>query len=81
MPAAAPLAGRSFGHLTAVEPTESSDARGSVVWFCKCNCGATVLRTRRQLLELEPYQCSHRGQVLRGDRYMEHAERRGKERT
>lgn len=34
------LAGRRFGRLTAVRPTDKRD-RGSVVWECACDCGNT----------------------------------------
>ena len=33
------LAGRRFGRLTAVYATEKRDARGSVFWHCRCDCG------------------------------------------
>lgn len=33
------LTGQKFGRLTAVHPTEKCDAKGSVIWKCKCDCG------------------------------------------
>lgn len=33
------LAGKHFGRLTAVEPTEKRDGSGNVIWRCKCDCG------------------------------------------
>lgn len=33
------LAGRTFGRLTAIEPTHRRDRKGSVYWKCICSCG------------------------------------------
>lgn len=34
------LTGRKFGRLTALEPTERRDHKGSVYWKCLCDCGS-----------------------------------------
>jgi len=36
------IAGRRFHRLTAMYPTENRDAKGSVIWHCKCECGNEV---------------------------------------
>lgn len=33
------IAGERFGRLTALYPTKKRDARGSVFWHCRCDCG------------------------------------------
>ena len=33
------LAGKRFGRLVAVEPTEKRSASGSRIWLCNCDCG------------------------------------------
>lgn len=42
------LAGRRFGRLTALTPTEER-RHGAVVWRCRCDCGREVLLESRQL--------------------------------
>lgn len=37
------LAGKQFGHLTAISPT-SMRYNGYVVWLCRCECGKEVLK-------------------------------------
>lgn len=66
------LAGRTFGDLVAVEPTDARrGVRPSVVWLCRCTCGQRVLRTRQELLTYKPYVCEHvqARAVLRGAHY------------
>ena len=36
------ITGKQFGRLTALKPTEEHDASGSILWECRCACGATV---------------------------------------
>ena len=33
------IPGRRFGRLTALHPTERRDAKGYVLWHCRCDCG------------------------------------------
>lgn len=33
------ISGQRFGRLTALEPTEHRDEKGSVYWRCRCDCG------------------------------------------
>ena len=44
------LTGRIFGRLTAVEPTDRRDYKGSVYWKCKCECGNYVQVTEDKLM-------------------------------
>lgn len=46
----APLWGRRFGELTAIKALDTRKS-GSVEWLCRCDCGATVVRTAGQLLQ------------------------------
>ena len=36
------IAGKRYGRLTAVRPTDERDAGGSIVWECVCECGNIV---------------------------------------
>ncbi len=36
------ITGKKFHRLTALYPTEKRDARGSVVWHCRCECGTEL---------------------------------------
>lgn len=33
------ISNKTFGRLTAIEPTEERGENGSVIWLCKCECG------------------------------------------
>lgn len=33
------LTGQHFGYLIAERPTEKRNKNGSILWYCKCNCG------------------------------------------
>lgn len=33
------ITGRRFGRLTAMYPTKKRDAKGFVIWHCRCDCG------------------------------------------
>ena len=39
------LSGRRFGRLTALQISEKRDYKGSVYWFCRCDCGEETLVT------------------------------------
>ena len=36
------ISGRRFNRLTALHPTEGRDNKGSVIWHCRCDCGAEL---------------------------------------
>lgn len=38
----ADITGGRFGRLTALYPTEKRDAKGFVIWHCRCDCGNEV---------------------------------------
>lgn len=43
------ISGQKFGYLTAVEETSLRDARGYVIWKCRCDCGAEPLVSYNEL--------------------------------
>ena len=43
------IAGRRFGLLTALEPTEERGRNGSTIWRCRCDCGNEILVDVSQL--------------------------------
>ena len=43
------IAGRRYGRLLAVRPTDRHDVSGSIVWECRCDCGQTVYHSVNQL--------------------------------
>ena len=43
------IAGKSFGRLTAISPTDER-RYGQTVWICKCSCGKTVYVPRGNLV-------------------------------
>lgn len=38
-----------FGRLTALEPTERRNTKGSVIWQCKCDCGKETFQSASRL--------------------------------
>lgn len=67
--AAADITGRQFNLLTALYPTEARDAKGSVVWHCRCGCGNEIDVSYNTLLYSNIQSC--------GCRKKEHNERLG----
>ena len=55
------ITGQKFGRLTAIEPTDKRSF-GSVVWKCKCSCGATVYAPVKALKSgnIKSCGCLHR---------------------
>jgi len=51
------IAGQRFGRLTAIRPTEDRDAAGSVVWECRCDCGAAVYYSASRLTQNTVQSC------------------------
>ena len=65
-----------FGRLTAVAPTEERDAKGFVIWHCKCDCGKELDVSYNGLLYTNMKSCGcqrrkHRD-TLHG--FLEHAD-------
>ena len=44
------LSGQQFGRLTALHPTVHRDAKGSVYWSCRCDCGKEIEVTESGLV-------------------------------
>ena len=51
------LSGRTFGRLTAIEPTEGRDRKGSVYWRCICICGNEMEVTEDALTQGNVKSC------------------------
>ncbi|MBE6009152.1 MAG: hypothetical protein E7236_00635 [Lachnospiraceae bacterium] len=59
------LTGQTFGRLTAIEPTERRDCKGSVYWRCKCICGNEAEVTEDCLINGNTVSCGCRRQELK----------------
>ena len=51
------IRGRKFGRLTALAPTGKADARGSMLWYCRCDCGREVTVSRNRLMYTSQQSC------------------------
>lgn len=51
------LTGRKFGRLTAIQPLEERDRKGSVYWKCLCDCGAETSVTEDGLVQGSVRSC------------------------
>ena len=51
------IRGQRFGRLTAIAPTEKRDAKGFVVWNCKCDCGRELDVSYNALLYTNMKSC------------------------
>ena len=51
------LTGQKFGRLTAIEPLEKRDRKGSVYWRCRCECGNEVAATEDALVQGTTLSC------------------------
>ena len=61
------LSGLKFGRLTALEPTEKRDSKGSVFWRCKCECGAETEVSADCLTSGNTISCGCRKQETQGN--------------
>ena len=63
------VAGRKYGMLTAVCPTDKR-SNTSVVWEWKCDCGNTVYKTLRDVKQVKNPNCGCKPRFdITGDRY------------
>lgn len=46
-----------FGLLVALEPTDSRNAAGAIIWRCKCDCGKEVMVSSTALRSLHTLSC------------------------
>ena len=51
------LAGKRFGRLVAIEPTEKRDGSGSVIWRCQCDCGKETFQPANLLSQGRVSSC------------------------
>lgn len=51
------LAGRRFGKLTVLSPTDKRMDSGSIVWRCQCDCGNVVEVSARRLIRKKVRSC------------------------
>lgn len=68
------ITGQRFGRLTALRPTKERDAKGYVLWKCRCDCGKEVDVPYNSLVYANQRSCGCRkkehDQALRG--YLTH---------
>jgi hypothetical protein len=68
------LTGQPFGRLVALEPTSRRE-NGSVVWKCRCECGAIHFARADKLRRLEVVSCGCKSrQEAWAERYPDHTE-------
>ena len=60
------LHGKRFGRLMAVKPTEKRNAKGSVIWECRCDCGTVVEIPCEFLVSGNTTSCGCRKQEIQG---------------
>jgi len=60
--ASADIAGQRFHRLTALYPTPERDAKGSVVWHCRCDCGSEIDLPYNSLVYSNQKSCGCRKQ-------------------
>lgn len=51
------ITGKRFNRLTALYPTNKRDAKGSVIWHCRCDCGNEVDYSYNELLYTNLKSC------------------------
>lgn len=54
------ISGQKFHRLTALYPTDSRDAKGSVMWHCRCDCGNELDVAYNWLMYSETKSCGCR---------------------
>lgn len=57
------ITGRRFGQLTALAATDARDAKGNVVWRCRCDCGKETDISYNVLLYTNVISCGCRRQA------------------
>ena len=58
------IAGKRYGRLVAIEPTEKRDYKGSVIWHCRCDCGKELDVSYDGLTYGNYYSCGCRKREL-----------------
>ena len=54
------ITGKKFNRLTVLYPTDKRDAKGSVIWHCRCDCGKEVDYSYNELLYTNLKSCGCR---------------------
>ena len=54
------ITGKKFNRLTVLYPTDRRDAKGSVIWKCRCDCGKEVDYSYNELLYTNLKSCGCR---------------------
>ncbi len=54
------ITGKKFNRLTVLYPTDKRDAKGSVIWNCRCDCGKEVDYSYNELLYTNLKSCGCR---------------------
>lgn len=72
------LTGQRFGRLVAIESIEKRAKQGSIIWLCKCECGAFIEVPEQRLASggTKSCGCLHREGVVK--RNYRHGERQTK---
>ena len=59
------LTGKRFGRLTALEPLDRRDSKGSVFWRCRCDCGNIAEVSEDCLMHGNTISCGCRKQEIK----------------
>ncbi len=72
--ASADIAGRKFHRLLALYPTEKRDAKGSVIWHCRCDCGNEIDVSHNTLVytHIKSCGCQKKEHDRQLERYLTH---------
>ena len=70
------ISGQRFGSLVALSPTQARDAKGNVVWHCRCDCGNEADISYNVLLYTHVISCGCRRQAHNQtiNRYLTHVD-------
>ena len=70
------ITGQRFGQLTALRATDARDAKGNVVWRCRCDCGKETDISYNVLLYTNVISCGCRRQAHNQaiNRYLTHVD-------
>lgn len=61
------LTGKKVGRLIVMEPTDKRDTKGSVIWNCRCDCGAWTKVSADSLMRGNTRSCGCRKKEIQGN--------------